>query len=105
MALFTIGAELTAMDVGVAVCAFGAHIGEDKFCVALHTLHLCVHAAQRITGPVVIELRNTSDGLPAGEGVAILARDGDVAVRVLRRGPGRRTVLWEDRGMQSEQEQ
>jgi hypothetical protein len=60
----TIRAELSAVNVRVAIRAFLSHIGENEFHMALGALHFFVHAAQRIAGSIVVEFRNTSDGLP-----------------------------------------
>ena len=45
VALFARGAELTLVDVGVAVCALCADVGENWFDVTLSTSHPFMHAA------------------------------------------------------------
>lgn len=77
MAAFAVGSELTAMNVGMAVCATRADIMKNQGCVALSTGHIFMHAAERITGLIVIEFRAGADRLPAGIGVAVLAGNGD----------------------------
>lgn len=60
----TIRAELSAVNVGVAIRTFLSHIGENEFHMALGALHIFVHAAQRVARLVVVKLRNAADGLP-----------------------------------------
>lgn len=45
MALFAVGAELPAMNVGMAVMATLAHIGEHRLDVALRAGYGLMHAA------------------------------------------------------------
>ena len=85
VALCAVRAHLSSMDVVVAVLAILAHVGEDWFHVALCALHFFVHAPQRISGLVVIELGNRLDGPPGRGGMAVLARDRERAVRTARR--------------------
>jgi len=82
VAAFTVGSELAAVNVGMAVCAMRAGILEDKACVALRTADFLVHAPQWITSLVVIELRICPDRLPTCVCVAVLARGGYRAMRV-----------------------
>jgi hypothetical protein len=105
VALFAIRAELAAVNIGVAASAICADIGKDQLGVTLHAVDLFVHSAKRIDGLIVIELRDASNRLPARESVAILARDCDIAVRVVRDRMGRRTALCLRQGLQREQEQ
>jgi hypothetical protein len=81
VALCTIRAHFSLVDVGVAVLAIPANIREDRLDVALGALHFFMHSAKRILGLVVIELRNGADGPPAGSGMAVLARNRQGAVR------------------------
>jgi len=76
VAALAIGAELSAMNVGMAICAFGADILENHAGMALGAAHLLVHAAQWIAGAVVVELGVGPDRPPTGVGVAILAGNG-----------------------------
>jgi hypothetical protein len=69
-----IGAELTAMNVGVAVRAVLADIGKDRARVALGAVDLLMHSAYRKSRAVVIELRDGADGRPTGVGVTVFAR-------------------------------
>ena len=81
MALLAGRSELATMDVGVAVRAFRADFRKHQIGVALPARNLLVHPAQRIAGLVVVELGNVADRFPSGEGMAILTRNGEVAVR------------------------
>ena len=44
MAALTGCAHLPAVNIGMAVGAFGAHVGEHRLGVTLHTGHVLVHA-------------------------------------------------------------
>ena len=81
MALLAIGAQLTLVNIGVAVLAALTDVGENHLHVTLDASDAGVHTAQRIARLVVIELRNCPDRLPAIRGMAVLARDGQTAVR------------------------
>ncbi len=85
VALFAGGAELALVNVSMAVGALRRHIAENQFRVTRHARHFLVHAAQRIPGLVVIELRNAANGLPSAERVAVLARDVQRPVRTTGR--------------------
>lgn len=84
VALLAIGTHLALVNVGVAVGALLADVGEDRLGVALNTAHAFVHAAQRILGGVVIEFRNCADRLPSAERVTVLARNVETSVRAAR---------------------
>ena len=92
MTLLTVCAHLAAMDIGVAVSAVGAGIGEHRLGVALGAGDTHVHSAQRISGRIVIELGDSANRLPADRSVAVLAGDAEIAVRTARNGraPGLR---------------
>ena len=94
MALLAVRSHLPPVNVGVAVRALGADIREHQLDVALGALHLLVHSAQRVTGLVVIELRDAPDRLPAGVGVAVFAGNADIAVRILGGRSLRRSSTW-----------
>jgi len=79
---FAVGAELAAMDVGVAVCAAGADIFECEAHVAFGARQLGVHAAQRVTGLIMIELGIRTNRFPTGVGVTLLAGNRDGTVRI-----------------------
>ena len=80
MALFAIGAHLSPVNVGVAVCAIRAHVGEHRLGMALRASHSLVQAAQRVLGLIMVELGDRANRLPAHRGVAVLAGDVQVAV-------------------------
>lgn len=82
VATLAIGSELTAMNIGVTICARGADFFEDQAGVALGARNLGVHAAQGVAGLVVIELGIGADRFPACVTVTLLARSGDGPVRV-----------------------
>ena len=65
MTLLAIRAELPPVNIGMAVRAFRADIGEYKLRMALYALYFFVHPPQRIAGLIMAEFGNTSDGLPA----------------------------------------
>jgi hypothetical protein len=72
----------------VAVRALRSYIAEDRLGVALRATHAFVHAAQRIFRCVVIEFRNSSDGLPSTQGVAVLTWNAEAPMGASR-GRGR----------------
>lgn len=82
VAAFTIGAKLPAMNIGVAIGAFGADILEDHAGMALGAADLLVHAAQRIARAVMIELRIGPDRLPTRIGMTVLAGNVQGSMRV-----------------------
>ena len=86
VALFATGAELSLMNVRVAIGTSAADVAEDQLCVARGARHLQVHATQRILRLVMIEFRDTADRLPAAEGVTVLARDVQWPVRTVGGG-------------------
>lgn len=99
VAALAIGAKLAAMHVGVAIGTVSAHLLEHQVCVAFHASDFLVHAAQGITGLIVIELRIRPDRLPTCIGVTVLTRRRDWAVRVAHFGLwtanlGSTIVLW-----------
>lgn len=80
--LLAVGPHLATMNIGVAVGAMGADIAEHEADVTLDAGDFLVHAAQWITGLIVIKLGQGANGLPTGKRVAILTRHGHAAVRV-----------------------
>lgn len=84
VALFAVRAELAPMDVGVAIRALGSRLGEDQADMALRTGYSLVKASQRITSFVVVKLEDVAQRFPGREGVAILTRDVQIAVRTAR---------------------
>ena len=85
VALLAVCSHLPLVDVGVAIGALRTHIREDGLGMALRAAHAFVHAAQRIFRGVVIELRNSPDGLPPAQGVTVLAGNAEASVRAARR--------------------
>ena len=81
VALRAVRAHLPPVNVVVAVLAILAGVGKDRLGVALKARHFFVHAAKRILGVVVIELRHGLDGTPTRREVTILARNGKWPVR------------------------
>ena len=73
VALGTIGAELTAMNIGVAVRAVLADIGEDGPEVALRAVNFFVHSAKRISRGVVVEFWDRANRGPARARVTVFA--------------------------------
>lgn len=81
VALLAAGAELALVDVGMTIGALFSHIRKYRFDVALGTGDSLMHTTQREMGLAVVELRQVTDRLPSAEGVAILTRNIQVAVR------------------------
>ena len=81
VALSAVRAHFSLVDVGVAILAILADVGKDWLAVALHALHLFVHAAKRILGLVVIELRHSADGAPTRGVVTVFTRNRKRSVR------------------------
>ena len=81
VALRTVRAHFSLVDVGVAVLAILADVGKYRLDMALHALHFFVHAAKRVLGLIVIELRYRPDGPPTRGGMAVLAGNVQRAVR------------------------
>lgn len=73
------------MDVGVAVAALCAGIGKNQLRVTLGARHARVHAEKRVAGFAVIKFWNSAYRFPSENGVAILARNIQVAVGTARR--------------------
>lgn len=76
--------HLVLVDVGMAVGALVADVGEHHLGVAGGTGHALMHTAQRIARPIVIKFRHRTNRLPAVDRVAVLAGDIQVAVRAMR---------------------
>lgn len=71
--LLAIGPELTLVNVGVAVRASLAHVGENGLQVTLCAGHLLVQAAQWELGLTVIEFGDGANRFPSSRRVAVLA--------------------------------
>jgi len=98
VALLAIRAQLALVNIGVTVLAALTDVGENHLHVTLDASDAGVHTAQRIARLVVVELRNCADRLPAIRGVAVLARDGQIAVRTTRAFGGLRSSASRERG-------
>lgn len=84
MTLLAVGSQLPAVNVGVAVLATLPHIAEYRLDVALRAGHCLVHAAQRISGLIVVEFRNSTDRTPGCCRVAVLTGHIQAPVRTVR---------------------
>jgi hypothetical protein len=82
VAALAVGAELAAVNVGVAISAMGTYILEDQAGMALRAAHLFVHSTQRITSVVMIEFGIRSNGFPTRIGMALLTGNRDRTMRV-----------------------
>ena len=87
MALGAIGAELSVVNVRMAIGAVLAHVRENGFGVASRAGYFFVHAAQRVPGCVVIEFGNGANGGPASVRVAIFTGNREGTVRTSARLP------------------
>lgn len=96
MALFAIGAQLAAVNVGMTVLAALSHIGKYRLGMALDARHRLMHAAQRITSLIVIELRNRANRLPPVRGMAVLTGDVQIPVRTMGTCRRLRSRAWRD---------
>jgi hypothetical protein len=81
VALGAVGTHLTAMNIGVAVRAILADVGEYRPEVALRAVKFFVHAAKRISCGVVVEFRHAANGRPACAGVTVFTRNGKGTMR------------------------
>lgn len=86
VALLAASTHLAAVDVGVAVSALAAYVGEHLLRMALGTRDVLVHAAQGVAGLIVIEFRYGADRFPTQGRMAILAREIQISVRTPRLG-------------------
>jgi len=87
VALGAVRAELSAVNVGVAIGAVLTNIGENWFGMASGAGYLFMHAAKRVPRGVVVEFGNGANGGPACVRVAIFAGSGEGAVRTPARLP------------------
>ena len=87
VALRAVRAELSAVNVGVAIGAVLANIGENRLGVASRAGYFFVHAAKRVPRGVVVEFGNGANGGPAGVRVAIFAGNVEGTVRTPARLP------------------
>jgi len=82
--LLAVGAQLALVNIGMAILAALTDVRKNHLHVTAGTGHGSVHAAQRITGLIMVELGNRPDRLPATRGMAVLAGKGQIAVRAVR---------------------
>ena len=81
MALRAVRPEFPAVNVRVAIRAILPHVREHRLDVTFVAFHFFVHPAQRILGAIVVEFRNCPDRPPPRGGMAVLAGNGQRAVR------------------------
>ena len=81
---FTGCAHLPVMNVGVTIPAPRTCVGKDRFRMTLRARHVLVHPEKGVAGLAVIEFRNCAYRFPSENGVAILARNVQVAVGAAR---------------------
>jgi hypothetical protein len=84
MTLLAVRAHLPAVDVSMTIGAVRSRVRKDRLGVALRAGDSLVLAAQRVASRVVIEFRDSPDRLPSDRGMAVLARDSQVAMRASR---------------------
>ncbi len=72
VALFARSAELTLVNVRVAIGALRSYIAEHRLGVALRAVDAFVHASQGKVRLIVIELHVSTNGLPPAHRMAIL---------------------------------
>lgn len=84
MAALALCAELTPMNVGMAVRALHTHVAENEGHVALGAGDSFVHAAQGEAGLVVVELQGAPQRFPAGKGMTVLTGDFQIAMWAAR---------------------
>ena len=92
VALLASRSKLATVDIRMAIGALRTDFRKHEIGVALATCDFLVHPAQRILGLVVVEFGDVADGLPSGEGMAILAGDGEIAVRTAGSDVGPRVL-------------
>ena len=76
-----VGAELTAVDVRVAVRAVLTNVSKDRLEMAVRAVDFFMHGTKRKSRGVVIEFGNGANRGPARVRVAVLARNDQRAVR------------------------
>jgi len=87
VALLALRSKLPAVNIGVAVRAFGADLRKDQAYMALRAGNLLMKSAKGVGGLVVVKLRNAAEGLPSREGMAVFTRDVQCAMGAARRTP------------------
>ena len=81
VALRAVGAELSAVNIGVAIGAFLSNVRENRLKVASRAGYFFVHAAKRIPRAVVVEFRNGANEGPACVRVTIFTGNVEGAMR------------------------
>lgn len=84
VALFAIGSELPAVDVGVAVLTSLSYISKHWLRVAPCASYRLVHPAKWIARLIVVKLGYGADRLPGARRMAVLARNSQIPVRAVR---------------------
>jgi hypothetical protein len=84
MAHIALRPVLAPVDIGVAILALLAYVGEYQVGMTVRAASFAVHAAQREPCLLVIKLRNRPDRLPALGAVAVLTGDTQASVRTMR---------------------
>ena len=104
MALSAVGAELAAMNVGVAVRAILTDVRKDRPEVALGAVDFFMHAAERKSRAFMVEFRYGANRGPARIRVTILARNGQGSMRTPARLPlgGHRAARGEQKDTERE---
>jgi hypothetical protein len=92
MALLASRSKLATVDIRMAIGTLRTDFGKHEVGVALATGDFLVHPAQRILRLVVVEFGDVADGLPSAEGMAILAGDGEIAMRTASGDVGPRVL-------------
>ena len=90
MAHIALRAVLAPVDIGVAILALLAYVGEYQVGMTVRAGDFAMHAAQREPCLLVIKLRNRPDRLPTLGAVAVLTGDPQASVRTMRRSIGGR---------------
>lgn len=88
VAVRAIGAKLPPMNICMAVGTLRTYIFEDQARVALGATHVLVHAAERISGEIVVEFRICPDRFPTRVGVTVCAGDRKRAMGIGHLGLG-----------------
>jgi len=78
--------HLPVMEIGVAVPALRAGVGENRFRVTLRAREVLVHSRKGKAGFSMIKFRNSAYRFPSENRVAILAANVQIAVRTARCG-------------------
>jgi hypothetical protein len=103
VALRAVRAHFSLVNVSVAVLAILADVSEYRLDVALRALDFFMHAAKRILGLVVIELRHRADRPPTRSVVTVLTWNRERPVRTTARLPLRGKRSTSSRPCQNQQ--